>query len=228
MRSVKFQLYKPVAELRETNRGAPAWLHELRNMRSNILYADGRRPAFGPGGNHLGDPCPRDDHSFHITVRVDERLVGCIRGLPLSCNRSSAVLDDVMGHGKLDYCLSALNVKRDHCIEVSRLLLDTEYRTSHLARHLVASIWAMGWQLGAAMIVAGLGTRDYQDRFIARLGGKPLPHSDAVPAPAFDDDIRPMYAWSNAPGHGIVAMVHEMHDYFFGKEDVLPPLAEAV
>lgn len=227
MTTVKFQLYKPGDEFRRSDPRNRGWLHETRHMRSNILFANGRRPAFGPGGDRFGDPCPRDDHSFHITVRVGEKLVGCIRGLPLNSDKTNAVLDDVMGHGRLDHSLAALQVKRDHCIEVSRLILDSEFRASHLARHLVAAIWAVGWQMGSSMIVAGLGTCDYQDRFIARLGGKPLPHSEPVPAHAFNDHIRPMYAWANAPGHGIVALVQQMHDYFFGQEQ-MPLLAAAV
>jgi hypothetical protein len=197
-------------------------------MRSNVLYANGRRPAFGPGGDRFGDPCPRDDHSFHVTARVGERLVGCLRGLPLGNSKSTALLDDVMGHGKLDRSLAALQVRRDHCIEVSRFILDSEFRASNIARHLVASIGAVGWQLGAAMIVMGLGTCDYQDRFIARFGGKPLPHSDLVPAPDFDDHIRPMYAWASGAGLGIASLAQQMHDYFFGEEEMVPLLAAAV
>jgi hypothetical protein len=225
MRSVKFQLYKPMAEMRGSDRRTPAWLHELRNMRSNILYANGRRPAFGPGGNHFGDACPRDHHSFHITARVGEKLVGCLRGLPLSNGNSNALLDDVMGPGKLDQSLAALQVRRDHCIEVSRFILDSEFRASNIARHLVASIGAVGWQLGVGMIVAGLGTCDYQDRFIARFGGKPLPHSELVPAPDFDDYIRPMYAWASGSGLGIASLAQHMHGYFFGQQQMVPTLA---
>lgn len=227
MTSVKFQLHRPADALRRTDARAPDWLHETRSMRSNILYANGRRPAFGPGGERFGDPCHRDDHSFHITVRVGEKLVGCIRGLPLISGKTNAVLDDVMGHAKLDRSLEALKVKRDHCIEVSRLILDAEFRASHIARHLVASVWAVGLHLGLTTIVAGLGTRDYQDRFIARLGGKPMPHSEAIAAHHFDDAIRPMYAWANAPGHGIATLVRQMHDSFFGVQDMAPLMAAA-
>src|SRR6185295_5985104 len=106
-----------------------------------------------------------------------ERVVGCLRGLPLKNSNVNSVLDDVMGEGKLDRSLATLQVKRDHCLEVSRFILDAEFRASNIARHLVASIGAVGWQLGVGMIVMGLGTCDYQDRFIQRFGGKPLPHS---------------------------------------------------
>jgi len=228
MSSVRFQLYKPVDQYGESNGRTPAWLHEIRNLRSNVLYANGRRPLFGPGGHRFGDPCPRDDHSFHVTVRVGERLVGCLRGLPLSNGKTNALLDDVMGQGKLDRSLAALQVKRDHCIEVSRFILDSEFRASNIARHLVASIGAVGWQLGVGMIVMGMGTCDYQDRFIQRFGGKPLPHSDLVPAPEFDDHIRPMYAWASGTGLGIFSLAQQMHDHFFGKGQMVPPLAAAV
>src|SRR4249920_1903467 len=122
MSSVKFQLYRPGHGLSRSDGQPPEWLHETRSLRSNILYANGRRPAFGPGGDRFGDFCARDPHSFHITVRVGEKLIGCVRGLPLSGEQSNAVLDDVMGHGKLDRSLEFLKAKRDQCIEVSRLI----------------------------------------------------------------------------------------------------------
>jgi hypothetical protein len=153
--------------------------------------------------------------------------VGCLRGLPLSNGKTNALLDDVMGQGKLDRSLAALQVKRDHCLEVSRFILDSEFRASNIARHLVASIGAVGWRLGMGMIVMGLGTCDYQDRFIQRFGAKPLPHSDLVPAPDFDDHIRPMYAWASGTGLGIFSVAQRMHDHFFGKEEMAPLLAAA-
>jgi len=227
MSSVRFQLYKPVDQYGESNGRTPAWLHEIRNLRSNVLYANGRRPLFGPGGHRFGDPCPRDDHSFHVTVRVGERLVGCLRGLPLSNGKTNALLDDVMGQGKLDRSLAALQVKRDHCLEVSRFILDSEFRASNIARHLVASIGTVGSRLGAGMMVMGLSTCDYQDGFIQRFGAKPLPHSDLVPAPDLDDHIRPMYAWASGTGLGIFSVAQRMHDHFFGKEEMAPLLAAA-
>jgi len=228
MSSIKFQLYKPAEQHPESDGHRPLWLREIRTMRSSVLYAGGRRPSFGPGGHLFGDPCLLDHHSFHITARVGEKIVGCIRGLPLSSKRNDAVLDHIMGDGKLDHSLAALQVERDHCLEVSRLILDAEFRASQIARHMVASIWAVSWQLGLKMIVAGLGTRDYQDRFIARLGGKAMPHTEPMPVDAYDDHIRPMYAWAHAPGIGIANMVHEMHDHFLGKMQMVPPLATAV
>lgn len=146
-----------------------------------------------------------------------------MRGLPLSGGKSNAILDDVMGHGKLDRSLAFLQAKRDHCIEVSRLILDAEFRASKIARHLVASIWAVGWHLNAAMLVAGLGTYDYQDQFFARFGGMPLPDTEPVSAHTFDDHIRPMYAWANTPSHAFAGLVQQMHDCFFG--DAIPLMA---
>jgi hypothetical protein len=145
--------------------------------------------------------------------------------MPLGGDKSNAILDDLMGHGKLDRSLAFLKVKRDHCIEISRLILDAEFRASQIARHLVASVSAVSRHLNAVMVVAGLGTCDYQDRFIGRLGGKPLPDSEPVWAHAFDDHIRPMYAWTNAPAQGFSGLVHQMHDYFFGQEHMVPFLA---
>ena len=229
MSSIRFELYRPPGQRQSESDGhSPSWLHETRNLRSTILYANGRRPAFGPGGDRFGDFCPRDDHSFHITVRVDEKLVGCVRGLLLSADKSNAVLDDVMGHGKLDHSLAALQVGRHHCFEVSRLVLDAEFRASQIARQMVASIWALSWHVGVKMIVAGVGTRDYQDRFIARLGLRPMPYSEPMLAHAYDDHVRPMYAWTHAPANSIAAMVREMYDHFFGNEQQMPSLAAAV
>jgi len=133
-----------------------------------------------------------------------------------------------MGGEKLDHSLTALQIERGHCFEVSRLMLDAEFRASQIARHMVASIWAVSWHLNLRMIIAGLGTRDYQDRFIARLGGRSMPHSEPMPAHAYDDHVRPMYAWAHAPGLGIANMVREMHGNFFGKMQNVPPLAAAV
>jgi len=229
MSSIRFELYKPAGQQRSESHGcSPLWLQEPRSLRSAILYANGTRPAFGPGGDRFGDFCARDDHSFHITVRVGEKLVGCVRGLPLRADQSNAMLDDVMGHGKLDHSLAALQVEREHCFEVSRLMLDAEFRASQIARQMVASIWALSWHVGLKMIVAGVGTRDYQDRFIGRLGLRPMPHSEPMLAHAYNDHVRPMYAWTHAPANSIAAMVREMHDHFFGNEQRAPMLATAV
>jgi hypothetical protein len=141
--------------------------------------------------------------------------------MPLRGAKSNALLDDVMGHGELNRSLAALQVKRDDCIEVSRFILDAEFRASNIARHLVASIGAVGWQLGVAVIVMGMGTQDYQDRFIARFGGKPLPHSSTIPVPDLDDHIRPMYAWANGAGLGIFSLAQHMHHHFFGEAQLL-------
>ena len=103
-------------------------------------------------------------------------------------------------------------------MEVSRLTVDAEFRASQIARHMVASIWAVSWNVGMKMIVCGVGTRDYQDRFLARLGVQPMPHSEPILAHAYDDHVRPMYAWTHAPGQSIAAIVREMHDHFFGNE----------
>jgi hypothetical protein len=228
MSSIRFELYKPAGQQHSESDGrSPSWLHEIRAVRSNVLFASGRRPAFGPAGQRFGDPCPHDHHSFHITARVDKKLVGCIRGRPLSNKSNDALLDDVMGHAKLDHNLAALQVNRNHCLEVSRLTVDAEFRASQIARQMVASIWAVSWNVGVKMIVCGVGTRDYQDRFLARLGVQPMPHSEPILAHAYDDHVRPMYAWTHAPGHSIAAIVREMHDHFFGNQ-MVPTLAVAV
>jgi hypothetical protein len=122
-------------------------------------------------GERFCDCDHRDHSSFHITVRVGDRLVGCVRTMLLSSERMDAVLDDVMGHGNLDRCLGALKVRRD------------------------------------------------------RLSGKPLPQSEPVRVGVFEDVVRPMYAWANAPGHGIASLVGQMSSYYFGSE---PAMAAAV
>ena len=148
-------------------------------MRSSVLYADGKRPDFGPGGSHFGDRDMRDLKCFHVTAELSGRIIGYVRTFSLDNNSSDSVLDELMGAEHLERSLNSLDMTRDQCVECSRLMLAPEYRRSKLARQLVAAVWSIALQLGANVILAGMGTCDLQDRFIARLGGLST-HSNTI------------------------------------------------
>jgi len=215
-KAVDFQLYTPEdARISLENPTQRPWLSEMRRLRSRVLYADGTRPAFGPGGERYCDPDPRDARSFHVTVSVEGEIAGCVRAMPLRNDRHDGVLDDLLGKGKLEDALDALCSKRDQCVEVSRLMLASEFRSLNLARWLVAASWSVALQLKAALIVAGLGTRDSQDRFISRFGLAPIPSAKPVRVEAFNDEVRPMFARVAAPAESFVNHVHQMHAHLF-------------
>jgi hypothetical protein len=213
--AVDFKLYGPANAQNGVDGSAPVWLDEARNLRSAVLYAKGRRPEFGPGGARFGDTDPRDLRCFHVTARVGGRIIGCVRTLPLGNNCCDSVLDDLMGSEQLERSLESLDVTRDQCVECSRLMLDPEFRRSKLARQLVGAVWSIAMQMRANVILAGMGTCDYQDRFIERLGGQSLPHSNTIRAEVFNDDVRPMFAPIDAYSRGLADVVREMSDHFF-------------
>jgi hypothetical protein len=59
------------------------FLAELSEFRGRMLYADGRRPQFMRKAGQYADNDPLDLESFHVTVRTDGALIGCIRVTPL-------------------------------------------------------------------------------------------------------------------------------------------------
>jgi hypothetical protein len=59
------------------------FLTELSEFRGRMLYANGRRPRFARKGGKYADNDPLDLESFHVTVRTDGALIGCIRVTPL-------------------------------------------------------------------------------------------------------------------------------------------------
>ena len=213
--AVDFRLYGPAEAQSRADGSTPVWLDEARSLRSAVLYANGRRPEFGPGGARFGDRDARDSRCFHVTACADGRVIGYVRTLPLGNNCGDSVLDDLMGSEQLERSLESLDVKRDQCVECSRLMLDPEFRRSKLARQLVGAVWSIALQVRANVILAGMGTCDYQDRFIERLGGQSLPHSNTIRADVFNDDVRPMFAPVDAFSRGLADVVREMSDLFF-------------
>jgi hypothetical protein len=213
--AVEFKLYRSADTRNGADGAAPRWLNEARHLRSAVLYADGRRPEFGPSGKRFGDPDPRDLRCFHVTASAGGQIIGYVRGLPLRNNSRDSILDDLMGSEQLERSLGFLDVTRDECVECSRLMLHPSFRRSKLARQLVGAVWAIAVQLRAKMIVAGMGTCDCQDRFVERLGGQSLPCSTTIRAEAFNDDVRPMFAPIEAFSRGLAEVVREMGEHFF-------------
>jgi len=217
--AVDFKLYGPTDAQSGADGSTPVWLDEARNLRSTVLYANGRRPEFGPGGDRFGDPDSRDSWCYHVTASASGRIIGYVRTLPLRNNSSDSVLDDLMGPDELERSLGLLEVTRDQCVECSRLMLDPNFRRSKLARQLVGAVWSIALQMRADVILAGMGTCDSQDRFIARLGGQSLPNTRTIRADAFNDDVRPMFAPIDAFSRGLADVVKEMSDHFFASWD---------
>jgi len=223
--AVDFKLYGPNEAQNGADGSTPVWLDEARDLRSAVLYANGRRQEFGPGGTRFGDRDPRDLRCFHVTACAGGRVIGYVRTLPLGNDSSDSVLDDLMGTEQLERSLDSLEITRDQCVECSRLMLDPEFRRSKLARQLVGAVWSIAMQMRANVILAGMGTCDYQDRFIERLGGQSLPHSNTIRAEAFNDDVRPMFAPVGAFSRGLADVVQEMSAHFFSLSENMELIA---
>ncbi len=172
----------------------PEWLGWVRALRSQILYDDGRRPAFAPGGGSFGDPDPADFACWHFVLADRELPVGTIRLLPLDGEpgRFVSITERQFGAAAVEAALAAESLHRRDCVEASRLILHPAYRQGATVRRLLAGAWAFAAETGAPAILAAAGTRDRQDRLLAVFGARPLGSFAPERSERFGDEMRLM------------------------------------
>jgi hypothetical protein len=175
----------------------PRWLDEVSEMRGRVLYDGGRRPSFRLPDGRFADPDRLDRHAHHLLARVDGRLVGCVRVVPV--NGACGLTEQLLGANHFATALRVLGVERSRTIEGGRWMVDPTCRASRLAALLAAGGVAVARALGFEVLLCPVGTRGRQDRLLARLGLQPVPELPLVQVPQLDDELRVMYVHAVRP-----------------------------
>ncbi|MBL7498105.1 GNAT family N-acetyltransferase [Frankia sp. CNm7] len=182
-------------------------LAALRAFRAEVLWSDGRRPAFRSPDNQFVDADESDPDAFHLALRdrADGTLVGYVRAIPAErCALSSP--ERLIGAGPVSAALAAHGATRADILDTGRLVVAGGRRGKGTAPLLVAALVALGRDVDRPMMLCAAGTRDGQHLLYQRLGYTPMT-SCRVPSDRYDDDMCPMLrdARRRIPGVDILA-----------------------
>ena len=119
------------------------FLAELSEFRGRILYANGRRPGFAREGGQYKDGDPLDRESFHVTVRADGALIGCVRVTPLP-EYSRSFIGRRVGPSYLEAAVNLMNLARTDCVEAGRWIVAPSARGTVLGPILLLGLWVIG------------------------------------------------------------------------------------
>ena len=167
----------------------PEWLLWVRALRTRVLYDDGMRPAFAPGGGAFGDADPVDLQSHHLILQDGDMSVGAAR-LTAHGSTMPSLTDAAFGRENVRENLRRAGLSRDACAEASRLVVHPDYRRGFNPRLLFAGLWALAEELHAEAIIAAVGTGKGQDRLFSILGADMLDGAGRADAPLFNDSLR--------------------------------------
>jgi hypothetical protein len=168
------------------------FLAELSEFRGRVLYAGGRRPSFAREGGRFADDDPLDLASFHVTVRADGGLIGCVRVTPL-LEYSMSIIGRGVGPSCLEAAVNRMNLARTDCVEAGRWIVAPSARGALLGRTLLLSLWVTGQWLDKRCLFGAVGVRDGQSRVVSRCGGRAAPGMDRVFVKEYDDELSVMY-----------------------------------
>jgi predicted GNAT family N-acyltransferase len=168
------------------------FLAELSEFRGRMLYADGRRPQFMRKAGQYADNDPLDLESFHVTVRTDGALIGCIRVTPLPEYPRSFIGGQV-GPSSLERAAGMMTLARADCMEAGRWIVAPSARGDDLGRTLLLSLWVVGKWLDKRCVFGAVGVRDGQSSLVGRCGGQVAPGIDPVYLEKYDDELCVMY-----------------------------------
>jgi hypothetical protein len=174
------------------------FLTELSEFRGRMLYADGRRPRFARVGGQYVDDDLLDRESFHVTVRTDGALIGCVRVTPLP-EYSRSFIGRRVGPSYLEAAVNMMNLARTECAEAGRWIVAPSARGTVLSRLLLLSLWVMGQWLDKRCLFGAVGVRDGQSTMVGRCGGHVAPGIAPVFVRDYDDELSVMYFDLNHP-----------------------------
>lgn len=175
------------------------WLAELRSVRAQVLYDGGRRPGFRAVDGRHRDADPVDLHAYHILARCGDELLGAIRLLPLASGQPGT-LERLLGAERLERVIAELGAGRSQGVEAGGWVVVPAARGTGVGKRLLTATVALSWHLGARLWLGAAGTRDGQDRILARLGVRFVPGRDPLPLPGYADDVRLVYVTPDEGG----------------------------
>ncbi len=184
---------------------SPNLLGEISEFRGRTLYANGRRPRFARNGGFADDD-PIDLHSFHVTVRSDGYLIGCVRVTPIG-ELSQSFVGRLAETLPVKAALQALRVEASECAEAGRWIVAPSARGACLGRNLLVSTWVVGRWLNKRCLFGAIGVRDGQVKMCARCGGQTAPATAPVFVEEYDDELSLMYFDLPNPPAGVAAQL---------------------
>jgi N-acyl-L-homoserine lactone synthetase len=206
---LQWQIRSPCAQpIDDESEVAGDWLAELWRFRGGALHDDGRRPKFKSPDGRCTDPDQYDHLSYHILVRSDDDLVGCLRISPFAVGPSLA--ESFFGKEAVKRLLELRQCPRSKTAEVARWLVHPAQRGQSVGRRLLAGGWALLRNLGFTLAVASVGTRSEHDRALRQIGLNDLPDAPVKFCEIYADDLRLMYAIVANPAPNFAPLIDEM------------------
>ena len=192
----------------------PEWLAEVRRLRANVLFQDGRRPRFRTQDGHFEDDDPIDIYAYHILVYDQATLVGCVRVFRLGNAEVECVAEQVLGRKSFSAMLEEQNVMREDTTEIGRWIgKSTHRRNGLIAIQLAAAAAALAARIeqsdavGRHMVVCAVGTADGQDLILTRIGMTAVAGLAPTHVDDLDDDLRVLYT---VGGESLKEYFHEL------------------
>jgi predicted GNAT family N-acyltransferase len=180
----------PHSECNEAS-GVSTWLAELQKMRGEVLFEQGRRPAFQHCDGSCSDADALDREAYHVIVRSRGEIAGCARITPI--NRPDSAIVSAIGDRRFEEVMNRMGVNPKEVCEASRWIVRPLYRKSGLAWQLVATSWAVARWLGVKFAFVMAGTRDGQDSALARMGARPVDDVPKIMSEIYADVLRLLY-----------------------------------
>jgi predicted GNAT family N-acyltransferase len=147
-------------------------LAELWEMRGRIIYQNGYRPSFRSPDGKFSDEDPLDALSFHVTVRLNGTLVGCVR-LIRYIDAPMTWAQRLLGKPQIEAVLNTLARSLVHTGECGRWIVEPKQRGKHLGRYLISGVYATARAFNVKTILGLSGTHERQDLAFMSMGWKP-------------------------------------------------------
>jgi N-acyl-L-homoserine lactone synthetase len=197
---------RPLPEAKTAS--APIWLKEIWELRGRV-FAEGGRAGFLRADGSYADEDTVDFYCYHLMVRLDGQLIGCLRSLPLLAPQPGLV-ETLIGAEQVEQILQGLGVNRALTLEAGRWVVAREQAHRLLGKNVVAASWVMARNLGYTMVICATGTRDNQAVMAQRLGSRPIPGFDLIPSEVFNDQLMLLYTDLTNPSEKMLPLLEKM------------------
>ncbi len=137
----EWRVETPVHPGSPSSRRSNEWLAELWDMRGWIIYQNGYRPSFRSSDGRFSDEDPLDAFSFHVTARLNGKLVGCVR-LVRYTDAPMTWAQSVLGKSQIEEVVNSLESSLGNAGECGRWIVEPEERGKHLGRYLMSGVYA--------------------------------------------------------------------------------------
>ena len=195
--NIIFRVVRPISvtsdlQIPELASEAISIIDRVVRFRGEVIYENGLRPSFCLTDGSYADYCVFDRSSYHVLAYFNDRLVGCVRLYLLSSGKSS-YCEYFIGRQKIAKISNDLGVSYHELSEVSRWVVQPEFRGKNLGTLLMAGIIFLAHQLGQKIVLAMSGTVMKQDRALIRMGFQPVQDIPLYPEATVMDNLRLIY-----------------------------------